>query len=404
MAKIEPLMTMAEIYGKDLFYSPRIPSNMSDWLPQDEATIDSLTAGQLTIMGELPVLCARGVSTRAGLQLLETAGLPVPASCYQYADGQDYFDMLSGLISVLGSSVAVQHVHMCDDLPVESSWVRPDLLSFLNNKGNLAALVPERYLPGREVVSVRDLTKKSRLKTFPLVFKAVTDQSSGGGCDVVICRSAEELPAIERLFSSCDQVVAEEYLDIGQNLCLNYAVFPTGEVTFLGAAEQVVDDRGNYLGNWIEKGLQVPDEAVEAGRQLAAEGFTRGFWGCVGIDVAVLNNGGICVYDLNFRVNGSTAALLLADSIFSATGSRVARLCSMKSTISYEAMLEVAYRAIDDKIFLPLGSYDPVAGGQKGAPSRLSGLVLGENRTDVGRHLDFLAKRGVGSGQNCHID
>lgn len=393
MRQIEPLLTLGDIYGKELLYSPRASPNAATWLPRDEALLDFLTAGQLTVTGEMPILCAEGVSTPEGLQVLRDAGLSSPSIYYRYRNADDYLHKLSEL-SCDGKKVAVQHVHLPEDLPPDSCWLPPPTLSFLNNKKNLAALVSTKHLPRRRIVAVSRIRDEMSRGEFPIVIKAVTDQSTGGGLDVVICYTADECVLAEEFFSTCNDVVAEEYMVIKRNLCLNYAVTVEGFVTFLGAAEQVSDDQGKYHGNWIDQESEAPQAAINAGARVVEAGHARGFWGCVGIDIAIMEDDQVVIFDLNFRVNGSTAALLLAEKIRKVSGQAVCRLRGFKGKTSYRDMLDVTYDAMHKGFLIPLGSYDPDAGGFPQTPPRLTGLVLGNSRAEIDDRTELLLDMG----------
>ena len=392
--RLEPTLTLGDIFGTELLYSPRASPNACAWLPCDEAVLDMLTGNQLTILGSMPILCAAGVSSPEALGLLHDAGFQVPAAPCRYRDGADYLRLLSDL-SGSGRKIVVQHVHPIAELAPDTCWVPPATLSFLNNKGNLAELVDAPHLPARRIVTTDRLRAKPSPPNLPLVLKAVTDESTGGGIDVVICGTAEELDRAAAYFGACADVVVEDFIEIGRNLCLNYAVTAAGRITYLGCAEQVSDAQGKYHGNWIDAESEAPAVAVEVGVHVVRAGLDRGYWGCVGVDMAIEEDGRVVVFDLNFRLNGSTAALLLAESVRSSLGQPVIRLRSWRGKGTYREMLNAAYTAMGKGLLLPLNSYDPVAGGQPHAPPRMAGLIIGGSRDEVNEREGELAALGL---------
>jgi len=389
--RLQPALTLGEIYGTELLYSPRASPNACAWLPRDEAILDMLTGGQLTILGSMPILCAAGVSSPEALQLLRDAGFQAPTAPCRYRDAADYLRLLSDL-SAGRRRIVVQHVHPMSEMAPETCWVPPATLSFVNNKGNLAELVDATHLPARRIMATDRLTAEPSPPNPPLVLKAITEESTGGGIDVLICGTAEELNRAAVYFRACAHVVVEEFIKITRNLCLNYAVTAEGRITYLGCAEQVSDAQGRYHGNWIDAESDAPAVAVEVGVNVVRAGFDRGYWGCVGVDLAVGEDRRVVVFDLNFRLNGSTAALLLAESVRGNLGQPVIRLRSWRGKGTYREMLSAAYTAMGKGLLLPLNSYDPVAGGQPHALPRMAGLIIGGSREEVNeREIEFAA-------------
>lgn len=394
MRALHPTLTLGEILGTDLVYSPRASPNGCAWLPPSAAVLDGLTGGQLAVVGDMPVLCAAGVSSPEALGLLRDAGLPVPANLIRYADGADCLRRLAEL-SGSARKIVLQHVHPAADLAPEACWIPPATLSFLNNKRNLGELVPAPNRPERRILAREHVAAAVSPEHLPVVLKAATDESTGGGLDVLVCLTPEQLERAAGYFNGCTHVVAENFVPIRRNLCLNYAVTRAGETIYLGCAEQVSDTEGRYHGNWIDAASQAPADAVEAGRAVARAGAERGYWGIVGLDMAVTEDDRLLVFDLNFRINGSTAALLLARSVRETLGRPVLRMRSWRGTGTYGELLKAAYTALARDILLPLNSYDPTAGGEVEAPPRLSGLLLGRSREEVTECERELAALGL---------
>ena len=393
-AWLKPIQSLSQIYGSDVIYSPRASSNACTWLPHDEFILDSMTGGQIPVAGDMPILCAAGVSTPAGLQLLRDAGFDIPQAVFRYFTATDYLRKLKNLYKK-SKRIALLHVHPVSELPSEACWVKPEMLSFINNKANFAILVSQRHLPARRMLMPSRLLIETLPHCFPLVAKAATDESSGGGVDVAICRTSRDLKRATVLFQSCRRVVIEEFLPIKRNLCLNYSATAEGMINYLGCAEQVSDAQGKYQGNWIDATTTAPLLAIEIGTRVVAAGFALGYYGCVGIDMAVREDGRIVIFDLNFRVNGSTAALLLAESVQRTSGRTVLRFRALQGSGTYRDLLNSAYAAIRKGIFLPLSSYDPGVGGYPRARPRMTGLILGNTREEVKEHERELSTMGL---------
>ena len=84
-------------------------------------------------------------------------------------------------------------------------------------------------------------------------------------------------------------------------------------IQYLGAATQLTDKYGFYNGN--ENTTNVPEHVIEAGRQIMENGGGQGFFGVAGFDLLVDEDDNVYAIDLNFRQNGSTSMLLLANEL-----------------------------------------------------------------------------------------
>jgi hypothetical protein len=393
-AWLKPIQSLSQIYGSDVIYSPRASPNACTWLPHDEFILDSMTGGQIPVAGDMSILCAAGASTPEGLQLLRDAGFDIPQAVFRYSTAVDYLRKLKNLCSER-KRIALLFVHPASELSPEACWVKPETLSFINNKANLDVLVSSCYAPMRRTLMPSRLLVEISPRCFPLVVKATTDESSGGGVDVAICRTFWDLKRAAVVFQSCKRVLIEEFLPIKRNLCLNYAATAEGMINYLGCAEQVSSADGKYQGNWIDATTMAPPLAIDIGTRVVVAGFALGYYGCVGIDMAVLEDDRIVVFDLNFRVNGSTAALLLAESVQRTSGRTVLRFRTLQGSETYRDLLNSAYAAMHKGVFLPLSSYDPEVGGYPRTRPRMTGLILGETREEVEEHECELSTMGL---------
>lgn len=378
---LSPALGLSELFGSHV-YCPCASPNACRWLPSGVAVLNALTGGQLTLAGEMTVLCSRGVSTPPALQLLRDAGLPIPSHLYKFSTGAEHLDQLR-ILSKSGRRIVLNHSHPIGDLPVESCWIPLKLLNYLNNKANLEELVPDAHVPERNLYTVGQLRANVDNFKFPVVIKAAVNETSGGGVDVRICRNRADFDRLPAEFCAAEKLVVEEYLSICRNLCLNYALMADGQVVYCGCAEQVSDEQGIYRGNWLDSDLGLPELVLTLGDHIADKGVASGYYGFLGIDVAILPDGRVMAFDLNFRANGSTTALLFSNSIVCHTGKTVMRLRSWRSRIGYRHLLKIAYSLLQSGSFLPLWSYDPRADGLRESEARLGGLMIGFTREEV---------------------
>ncbi|MEV2237328.1 hypothetical protein [Micromonospora sp. NPDC049891] len=386
---IRAALTLADIYGPGRVFLPRPSFTPYHFLPPDNALLDSISGGQLTVAGDLAVVCAGATATDWILDLLRTVGLDVAKQLIRYQGPEDLAAILRDLGTRSGS-VVVQHLLPERELAVGSYWIPPRLLAALNNKANLDRLVPARHRPRREVVPREELARM-RLAA-PVVLKAATDLSSGAGQAVVICRHPGDLDRAAARFANCRSVVVEEYLAIRANHCVQF-VITDDRIDHLGTAPQVTDDQGAYHGNWLGD-EPAPADLIAVGRAVADRAARLGYRGVAGFDIVTTQDDRTLVLDLNFRLNGSTVPLLLAPGIRAAIGTPLLRFRSWRVDASGPALrrtLGVAARSG----LIPLGVFDPAASPYPAAPGRVAGLLPGASRDEVEAVVQHLARLGL---------
>jgi hypothetical protein len=353
------------------------------------------TTGLLqSIVGDMPVVCSACTASPAGMELLADVGLSPPSSMHTYRGEEQALEVTLDLIE-RGSKVVVQHVYPRDVIPPGAMWIDPELLSYLNNKQNLGRLVAPENVPPRSVCTSASIFGEPPRRSFPFVLKVGSDQSNGSGGAVAICRNDEDLAPAARRFADCPYLIVESFLSIQKNLCLNYAAMSDGSVRYLGHSEQDVGMAGQYLGNWIELGSILPPSLPGIGLKIAEQAALLGYRGIVGIDIAVLSEGAIAVLDLNFRVNGSTPAVLFAESLLENLGPAVMHLRAFTVSDGFEKLIAVSRHAVRRGRLIPLNFFDPVAAGYPGQSARLRGLVVGSSRSDVLAVESQLASEGL---------
>ncbi|RLB68009.1 MAG: hypothetical protein DRH04_07250 [Deltaproteobacteria bacterium] len=382
-ASLLPALDLTRIFGEESVYCPCTSPNARRWLPSGQAVLNGLTGRQLVLAGSMPVLCSRGVSSGPALQLLRDAGLPVPSRIYKFSTNEEYLALLQRLLSA-GRQIVVNHSHPINELPAGKCWVPPGLVNFLNNKANLGEIAPAAHVPERCLLTMKQLRRDLDKFEYPLVIKAAVNESSGGGGDVKICRSRLDVDkCLSAEFSGVEQLVKEEYLPEFLNLCLNYALTADGRVVCCGCAEQVSDNEGMYRGNWLDRNLKLPELVFTVGDFIAGQGAVLGYYGFLGIDIALLPDGRVMAFDLNFRANGSTTALLLEESIARFSGKSVMRVHSWRSRAGYRHILKTAYSLLQKGSFVPFWSYDPRADGLHDFEARLGGVLIGSAREEI---------------------
>lgn len=383
---------MAEVFGPGHVYAPRVHDQAADWLPDNPCYLDGITGGQLAIAGEIPVVCSIGSVTSAAADLLECAGLRLPPKLFTFQAGGS----LDAVKTALGSSerLVLQHVFPEASPFAERCWIPQQLLRDLNNKGKLAEFVPSAAVPDRRVADSSEYFAADE-NILPAVIKVVTDQSSAGGSGVMICRSHEDLAVARAKFARSEKIVVEELLEVARSPCLNFAVMPDGAVRYLGHAEQDVASDGKFRGNWVSFGETLPAEFIRPAMDAVVCAAKMGYRGFAGVDLVITPTAEVYVVDLNFRINASTPAVLLAPSLASRLGEGVAHFRALKGSTNAADLARSLMPLVKSDRLIPLSLFDPAAAGYQSQAPSAQVLMLGASRSDVMATEQELAQCGI---------
>jgi len=390
---ISPSITLEDIYGPNTIYNSRASVSTSEWVFQDLPMLEAFTGNQQTVVGKMPMICISSVSTPEGLDLLKQAGLQGALHRYSYFSEEDFQKLLAQLVRSPYTFV-VQHVYPASEIPAHKYWISPELLSFLNNKAHLTDLVPAEYAARRAVVETATITEKlfpSLL--FPWVIKAVSDHSSAAGTGIMICSKADELQVAKEYFHTCQQVVVEEFVTVKRNLCVQFAATQQGSIEYLGTSEQVTNEQGHYLGGWLGQDVQPTERMLQIGQHIMEKAVALGYKGVAGFDIVLLSDDRVAVIDLNFRVNGSTASILLQQGIMQAYGVSTLLYNSWEWHGAIAPRIALAQQFIQQGYFVPLSFYNAQASPYPKAASMLVGIVIGHSREEVASRNEQFTKQ-----------
>ena len=392
---IRPSVTLAELYPAGCVLSGRPSPSAARWLRGTSALRDFLAGETLPIAGAMPALAGAGSTGPASLDLLAEAGIAVPREIVRFADGASYLDAVAGLAAG-GARLALSHAHAPREVPEAAYAVGRPLLCLLNNKRSLAGLVPSPHRPPERLLAGAGLDAADPAFTaLPAVLKAAVDEPTGGGTSVRICATPGDVRAALADLASCPEVVVEAFVPHERSFNLQVAIPPSGDARVLGASEQVVTAEGRYRGNWLPPEHDPPAGAAALSLAIARGAAARGYSGILGLDLAAGPGGTPVVFDLNFRLNGSTPALLLAGSVRAATGAAAIRYRTFEGRDGHAAALAAAQRGLRGGWFVPLNTFDPALSPSSDARAWVSGLVLGADRAEVGRREAELLAAGL---------
>jgi hypothetical protein len=341
--------------------------------------LDSFTGGQLVIAADMPVVCSAGFTTSRARELIALAGLKQASMTVPFRAGEE----LAALSRVdPNAKLVFQHAFPSEAPEAARCWIDRKLLSWLNNKGNLAALAPAEHVPLRRVANRAEFFAASS-PPLPAVLKVVTDQSSGGGFGIRICRNEAELQHARKAFRSCGRIVVERLLEIIRNPCLSFVVTPEGQSHFIGFADQDITVEGKHRGNWAELGSTLPDSVIKPALEVIRRAAALGYRGFAGVDVAVTRDERIYILDLNFRLNASTACVLLAPSLEERLGAASIHFSKIQGHGTANQLANALEPFVRSGHLVPLSLFDPLAAGYPVEAPFAQALIIGSSRSEV---------------------
>ncbi|HJS48401.1 MAG TPA: hypothetical protein VJ773_10485, partial [Gemmatimonadales bacterium] len=145
-----PPVTLAGLWPPAAAVAIRPDDDALDWLSPSLAWRERITAIPVPLAGGLPVVCHEAGSTPAALQLLRHCGLPADAPVLRYGTPEERRAHLAAL-GAGGRKIGAIYGARRAQLPAEAHVNHPDTVAALNDKGNLADLLPPECLPARTV-------------------------------------------------------------------------------------------------------------------------------------------------------------------------------------------------------------------------------------------------------------
>lgn len=390
---VSPSFVLSDFYPAGSVLNSRKSYRNFGWLSADLLGSDFRTGGALTINGTLPVICSSAVCSARTNRIFDAAGVPNRMHQIIYQDESEHESILSNCRR-LKQPVIFQHQHPENERPRELYWIDADLLGELNNKACLSEFVPEQYVPERKVLPVSELEKFLSVESArPLVLKGAAHMPSGGGQAVVIVRTERDLEQARDRLRIAEYFVAEKFLLIEENYCINFAT--DGQQVFhLGSCEQITNEAGQYKGNWISLARHPPVEVIQVGYEIMRRAMNRGYVGIAGFDIIRDSTGKTLVIDLNFRLNGSTPAMIWQNRLLSRSGAKaVGRVIRWGFPQVQDPDFSLLQNLAESDWFFPLSIYDPEASRYGFNEVRVMGILFGASRNQVEQRLQKIHRR-----------
>lgn len=251
----------------------------------------------------------------------------------------------------------------------------------LNNKARIPEWTNGKFLPKRKVVKIEQFENEIKNWEFPFVIKPGDDLPTAGGYGVMICyHDADLQKAITRIkeaTAETNSLIIEQKIEEKANYCVQFAYSESLGIQYLGAATQLTDKYGFYNGN--ENTTNVPEHVIEAGRQIMENGVNQGFFGVAGFDLLVDEDDNVYAIDLNFRQNGSTSMLLLANEL----NSGYQKFYSYHSKGDNIHFFNTILKYVKEGCLYPLSYYDGDWYGEDKVKSRFGCIWHGDSKETV---------------------
>ncbi len=371
-----------DLFGPDYLFSPGAMFGARRWLPD---VPESMTGGQLTLFRNTPCICHAGAATRTGLRLLADVGHHLPNQLHPYRNDEDLVQQLLELTHQ-GLMLVISHLPLHPSIAKDTLWMSPELLSRLNHKGFLSDWVPPQHLPRRHTISTASLAQFAT--PLPVVLKAATDVTTGGGKDVMRYTSEQACEEALRHFTGTESLVVEEWVDFQELWCVNYAIHRDGQLDCLGAAGQLINASLGFAGNRFLNDLVPGADLMTMTTDVARRIAQTGYHGVLGLDAGRATDGRLLLFDINARMNASTSLLIARDRFPWIRRLPVQRSIRIQSDHSLDDCIRIAESAVADERFLPVATFDPSVSGLPG-PCFVSGLINGDDDDDIDAYLSM---------------
>jgi len=363
---------------------PRSNLHHIRWVYEDDYRLDANTGVILTALGDMPIVCHQNAATDSIVKFLRHAGLEPSSKITTYETEAE------------AVAIAQDHIRRGEKLvyfypppsPLDSSeglLVPVPLYNWLNDKANLAYLVDVKFLPRHRIVATNDLFQLLDYLPGEKVFiKACNPGASGSGKDVIYCPDHESrvkaLKWMETRLKGLSGIRIEEEVAVGSCWCLSMAVLES-EVRYLGAATQLFSEPAKQCGSRIDPDDLPSEMVVSIAMAIAWRAHKMGFRGVAGFDIGINSDGHPYVFDLNFRIAGSTMQVLLHESTVKRTGARISQSWRRMVKGTLAPSLECISDFVRRGQFLPISLFEimPATDGK----SIIAGMIVASTLDEI---------------------
>jgi len=329
-----------EIFGLGHAFCPAAIGEARRWLPP---RTELRTGGQLPFVGNMPCFCHISVATDVGLRHLSEAGHCLPEQLEIYNDESSLIE-LSKQYADTDWKIVASHFPYPAEYEVEQFWVDPKRVARINNKQYLGEWGPRTHRPERNVVQTKKIhTYEGPL---PVVIKIATDITNGAGLGVMRGSEKHDLYAAENYFRDCEEVIIEQWMNFKEKGCRKYACCKYGPIEFLGAAQQLINQKMEFMGNLFHSMKMYCPQMLELGDIVSRKIASSGYYGIVGLDIGQTEEGELYLFDINCRMNASTTPLLALEKFSWLKEYPLQRTVRLRDDASLEKAIRLSEKAL----------------------------------------------------------
>ncbi|WP_278926798.1 L-aspartate--L-methionine ligase LdmS [Staphylococcus auricularis] len=388
---LHPKLTLSDLYDSNVVYTSRPSYTSNPGLEPAEHQSNFLTGRELLIANQMPVIVHEASVTDKLSQLFDAIGFSIPDSIYRFHDQESYESLIQRLALNEDKKIYFQYVHGDEVLDAAHYALNKETFIALNNKARIEEWTGGRYLPRRQIVTLEDFDGVIKEWDFPFVLKPGDDLPTAGGYGVMICYAEADLEKASRRIHQAEEatqhIIIEQKVEAVANYCVQYAYSDELGLQYLGTAEQLTDRYGFYKGNQNVK--DVPQNVIDAGREIMELGVEQGFFGVAGFDLLLDDQNEVYAIDLNFRQNGSTSMLLLEPELNEGYHKFYSYISPCDNTHFFETILKY----VKQHVLFPLSYYDGEWYTSEEVPSRFGCIWHASSKEEVEQlEAQFLAE------------
>lgn len=382
---IKPAAVFSALFPPRTAFAPMSSVPLIRWINNNQDYhLNILTGTTMTVMGDMPLICHQNAATRLITDFFRQAGLEPASNINRFGTKEASVSMARAFIRK-GYKLAYVYPPPPELSAAEGLLLPVALYNRLNNKANLSDLVEKKYLPCHQIVPLDGLSDINNFLPQKKVFmKACVSGASGGGRDVIYCPDEKSRAGAIKWFAArkdeLQGIRIEEALDINLCWCLNLAVLESS-VRYLGAAIQLFSKPAKQCGSRISPDEFPPGDVIALATNIAEKARRMGYRGIAGFDIGINSSWNPFVFDLNFRIVGSTVQILLHDSAVKRVNARISQSWSNAIKAPLAPILRALSGFAFSGRFLPTRLYE--ATPETRWRSYIVGMVIADDLEEV---------------------
>lgn len=389
-AFLTPAVAVEHLYPADVVYMARTDLEQTKFLGYTPLLLDMVTSLLAGLLNGKTAIRHEGGAQKEIFDLYSYGGFDVDEETLVYRSGEEAESLADHVISQ-GKRIISPYLLPADRFPDDGQLVPPDLYRKLNAKSNLESFVSPVFLPKRQLLSYESFMEY--VPSGPVFFKSASDAPTGWGFAVQPCRNAGDLAKARRWFStyrdSVSKILVEEWVDVLTCWCAGIVVNDHG-VTCFGGAEQTFSSPAHQTGSVIAPDNAFPEEGQMLAVSIGEAARRLSFRGIAGLDIGLKADGGLVVFDPNFRINSSTTQLLFHEAACRRFDCSVSCSFQCHTKKTFGSVADIVKKNIDQGVFIPTRIFDgnkhPLANGRH----TVTGFVLGHDRRSAEETVKLL--------------